>query len=68
LPRAAGALARVVTLSLAFVVLYLAAVVLLHQGLAPLRQAVELLRGMIPWDKRRSTAVRQQPEFLVPGE
>ncbi len=43
-----GALARVITISLLFSVLYLGAVILLHQGCEPLYQAAGLLWEMLP--------------------
>jgi PST family polysaccharide transporter len=46
-PSVIWILARVVAISSLFTVLYLGAVVLLHQGLAPLRQATRLLREML---------------------
>ena len=45
---AMGALIRMVTTSLLFVVLYLTAVILLHGGYAPLYQFTGLLRVMLP--------------------
>jgi glycosyltransferase involved in cell wall biosynthesis len=44
------ALARVVSISFLFVLLYLGSVILMHRGLAPLRQVGKLLRDMVPWD------------------
>ena len=46
-PGAVGALARVMAISLLFVALYLAAVILLHQGFGPLYKVAGLLREMI---------------------
>lgn len=48
---AVGALARIVTTSLLFATLYLGAIILLHQGCAPLDQMAGLVREMIPWDQ-----------------
>jgi PST family polysaccharide transporter len=45
---AKGALIRMVTTTLLFVVLYLTAVILLHGGYAPLNQFTRLLREMLP--------------------
>ena len=47
LPGAVWALARIVAISLLFIVLYLAAVILLHQGCEPLYQVARLLRDMV---------------------
>ena len=44
-----GAAVRIMTVSLLFAVLYLGAVVLLHQGWAPILQVAGLLRDMVPW-------------------
>ena len=55
-PGAVGALARVVTISLLLVTLYLAAVILLHQGLGPLYMVWGLLREMIPWGRSSKTS------------
>jgi PST family polysaccharide transporter len=58
-PGAAGALARIVTISLLFGFLYLGTVILLHGGAAPIWQVVGLLREMVPWSRfsRPSPAV-----------
>lgn len=45
---AKGALARLLSVSLLFFALYLAAVVALHGGLEPLRQAARLIRDLLP--------------------
>ena len=45
-----GALARIVTMSIIFGILYIGAVILLHGGCAPLRQFAGHLREMIPWE------------------
>jgi PST family polysaccharide transporter len=55
-PGSAGAWLRLVLTSLMFGVLYLAMVILLHGGYAPIRQLLNLLREMIPWGKLRPTA------------
>lgn len=47
LPDAARALARILTTSFLFIVLYLAVVILLHRGCEPLYQIVRLLREML---------------------
>ena len=47
-PGAAAALARIVTTSALFAVLYLGAVILLHRGYAPLYQMTRLLREIVP--------------------
>jgi PST family polysaccharide transporter len=44
-----AALARIVTISLSFGVLYLGAVLLLHQGFEPLQQVAGLVIDMVPW-------------------
>src|SRR5208337_3790771 len=51
LPGAAGALVRIMTTSLLFVVLYLAAVILLHRGYSPLYQVARLLADMGLWGR-----------------
>jgi O-antigen/teichoic acid export membrane protein len=51
LPGAAGLLARIATTSLLFIALYLAAVILLHQGCAPLYQVAGLLPEMGLWGR-----------------
>jgi PST family polysaccharide transporter len=45
---AAGAFVRIVSVSLVFVVLYLAGVIALHQGLRPLRETVSLIHELLP--------------------
>ena len=52
-PGAQGALARLVSVSLLFWTFYLGAVVALHRGLGPLRQAASLVRDLLP---RRAAA------------
>ena len=47
-PGAQGALARLVSVSLLFFALYLGAVVALHRGLEPLRQAGRLVHDLLP--------------------
>jgi len=47
-PGALGALARLVSVSLVFLALYLAAVVALHRGFEPLRQAARLIGDLLP--------------------
>jgi len=47
-PRGPGAVYRMVVTSLAFAILYLAAVIGLHRGIAPLNQVAGLLREMLP--------------------
>jgi PST family polysaccharide transporter len=58
-----AALARIVTISGLFGVLYLAAVILLHQGYAPVLQLARLLRQMVPRGSfpRPSRAVTPTP-------
>jgi PST family polysaccharide transporter len=48
-PGALGAMVRVVTVSALFATLYLGAVVLLHQGFAPLSLVARVFREMVPW-------------------
>ena len=55
LPGVGGALVRILTTSVLFLVLYLAAVIFLHQGRAPLYQVAGLLADMGLWG-RLSTA------------
>ena len=45
---ASSAFARMVSVSLAFFVLYLAVVIALHQGCKPLTETVALLRDLLP--------------------
>lgn len=47
-PGAAGALARLISVSLLFFTLYLAAVVALHRGVGPIRQALGLIQELLP--------------------
>jgi O-antigen/teichoic acid export membrane protein len=47
-----GAVEHIVGTSLLFAALYLAAVVLLHGGFAPIHQVAGLLREMVPWGRR----------------
>ncbi len=44
-----GAVSRIAAISALFGALYLGAVILLHQGCAPLYQVAGLLREMVPW-------------------
>ncbi len=46
-----GALARMAEISALFTLLYMVAVIILHQGLAPINLVISLLREMIPQDK-----------------
>jgi len=48
-PGAEGALARIVTISVLFSVLYLTAVVLLHGGPEPLYRFARLWPDVVPW-------------------
>ena len=61
-PEPVGVFARIMTTSLWFAALYLAAVVLLHRGYAPLQQAAGLLQEMIPWS--RFSRLRNQKATL----
>lgn len=62
LPDALQAFARIVVISGLFGTLYLGAVILLHQGCAPLYQVARLLREMVPLSRfsRPSPAVADQ--------
>jgi PST family polysaccharide transporter len=53
--RAAIALARMVSVSFVFCVLYVAAVIALHNGLRPIRETLALLRDLLPQRIIRST-------------
>jgi len=59
-PGASGALARLVSVSLVFLALYLGAVVALHRGLQPIRQAARLVEDLLP--KRAA----RQPDSVDP--
>ena len=52
MPGALGALARMISISLLFFVLYFGWVILIHRGLRPINEMVGLLREMLPLDKR----------------
>ena len=54
---ALGALARLISVSLLFLTLYLGAVVALHRGLEPLRQAARLVHDLLP----QSAAAQSTP-------
>jgi polysaccharide transporter, PST family len=60
LSAAWGALARIVTISLLFLMLYLAVVVQMHRGLDPLYRVARLVRDMVA-SRRLSTAVGVVP-------
>lgn len=53
-----GAAVRIMTVSSLFAVLYLGAVVLLHQGWAPIIQVAGLLRDMVPWGRHSRPYLR----------
>ena len=55
-----GALMRTLVATLLFVILYLGAVILLHRGVGPLQQVVQLLSGSFGWNgmSRPSPATR----------
>jgi hypothetical protein len=53
-PGALGAFARLVSCSLIFVSLYVAAVIAIHRGLTPIRQTARLVHDLLP--KRAATA------------
>ncbi len=48
MPGAPGALVRMVSLSIVFFGLYLAVIILLHQGLAPLNDTAAIIRDLLP--------------------
>jgi PST family polysaccharide transporter len=52
-----AALVETIIVSTLFITLYLAAVILLHRGLAPLRQLAGILRELSPSQKRATEAV-----------
>jgi PST family polysaccharide transporter len=54
MPGAVGAFARIVTTTGLLGTLYIGAVILLHRGLAPVHEAVALLRDMLPWARFRT--------------
>jgi PST family polysaccharide transporter len=61
-----GAALRVAFVSVAFVVLYLAGVVILHRGFAPLRRLIGLLREMTSATRAEATATvdRSEREYV----
>ncbi len=59
-PGAGGALARIVTISVLFSVLYLAAVVLLHGGPDPLYRFARLWPDVVPWASSRSISLSEE--------
>jgi O-antigen/teichoic acid export membrane protein len=58
-----GAITRILTTSVVFVVLYLAAIVLLHGGLAPLKQFARLLKDMGPRGQSSAPTIGVAAEF-----
>jgi PST family polysaccharide transporter len=58
-----AALETIIIISLAFVTLYVGAVILLHWGCAPLRQLAGLLRDVVPGRKATSPAAEPVGEF-----
>jgi PST family polysaccharide transporter len=54
-PSAFFAATRAAMVSAVFVVLYLGAIVVLHGGIAPLRQMWELLPDLLPWKRLRTS-------------
>jgi len=62
---AMAAFVRIVMISLLFGILYLAAIVLLFQGCAPLYQVAALMREMVPW-RRLHTASLASPPICAP--
>jgi polysaccharide transporter, PST family len=64
-PGLAGAISRVVVISLIFAVFYLGMVVLLHQGCAPLSQFAGLLKEMAPWTRLSRSS--SEPPAICPS-
>lgn len=62
-PSAGFAAVRAVVVSLGFVLLYLAAIVVLHGGFAPLLQFWQLLPDVVPWKR-----LRTPPSNVIPAE
>lgn len=62
-PGALGALARVVTISVLFSALYIAAVILLHGGPEPLYGFAKLLPDMVSWKSSTSSSTSEAAEF-----
>ena len=62
-----GAAVRIATVSLLFAALYLGAVVLLHQGCAPLLQVAGLLRDMAPWGRQSRPYLRADATSNMAG-
>jgi len=54
-PGILGALARIVTTSLLFAILYLGAVIFLHGGYDPLYRFAKLLPDILPWARSRES-------------
>jgi PST family polysaccharide transporter len=52
---------HIVVSTLLFAILYLSAVILLHQGCAPLYQFAGVLREMVPWDRPRESTLPSYP-------
>jgi hypothetical protein len=53
---------HIVILSLLFGILYLSAVIFLHQGCAPLYQVAGLVREMVPWERFRKSTLPSYPD------
>jgi PST family polysaccharide transporter len=70
-PGAVGALARLVSTSLFFFTLYVGAVVALHRGAEPLRQAARLIGDMLPQRSAATSPMRAgegEPERRDSGQ
>jgi O-antigen/teichoic acid export membrane protein len=66
MPGALGALARLLSVSILFLSLYLGAVVALHRGLQPLRQAARLVNDLRP-QSSAPESVSACPQAVVAG-
>jgi len=63
-PGAVGACARVISVSLLFLVLYLGAVIVLHRGLEPILQTASLVHDLLP-QRGTPRALRVEPPEVV---
>jgi hypothetical protein len=52
---------HIVVSTLLFGILYLSAVILLHQGCTPLYQFASVLREMVPWERFRKSTLPSYP-------
>ena len=60
-PGAVEAALHIVVSTLLFGILYLSAVILLHQGCTPLYQFVGVVREMVPWERFRQSTMPSYP-------